>query len=394
MPAPLRPILGSVVAFLVVACSDSSSVTPRPDPHDTGTQPTATSAADARAPLDSGPALDAAASPSNGGEPIDAAAHDAASHDAAAHDAASKDATPDDATAAARPDVPAAATEKAGGALGRVNINLVTGDAPYATIDGRVYAAPKPNFNETWEPTATEGQCQLVERRRVECSEACVAPDSCAEGGLCLQEPATSDLGQLRVWGLETKALQPFIDLELLPTGTYVLLRDSLQFPPFDAGDEIVFEASGGASGGAFVVGVQAIEALELTSEEAVPFEPDTPVTLTWEPGTVETATLSVTVDISFHGGNFGQIRCETEDSGQLTISAEMVTRLIDLGVAGFPHVELLRRSQAFVNQGGNHIEFNVVSSKFQLLSVPGVRSCTDDDQCEAGETCQASMCR
>jgi hypothetical protein len=385
MPAPFRPVFGSVVAFFIVACSDSSqSVTPTPDPQDTGTQPTATSAADAGAPVDSGPALDAGASPSNGGEPIDATSDDATVHDADANDAA----------AAARPDVPAAATEKAGGALGRVNINLVTGDAPYATIDGRVYAAPKPNFNETWEPTATEGPCQLVERRRVECSEACVAPASCAEGGLCLAEPAISDLGRLRAWGVETKGTQPFIELEQLPTGTYVLLRDSLQFPPFEAGDEVVFEASGGSVGDAFVVGVTAIEGLELTSTDAVPFEPDSPVTLTWIPGSVDAATMLVTVDISFHGGNFGQIRCQTEDSGQLTISAEMVTRLIDLGVAGFPHVELLRRSQAFVNQGGNHIEFNVVSSKFQLLSVPGVRSCTDDDQCEEGETCQASMCR
>lgn len=396
--------LSCILALHVVACGDDVQSTSSNSPTDAGLVETKSPSEDgADAATSSERSADSPSLPGkqDGGATVSDAATTAVGDADVAVTTSEADADAQlepDASAATRPDVPPPEQEKLGGTLGRININLATGvdvdDVPYASIDGRIYASPKPNFNETWEATLVEGECQLVERRRVECSEECVAPASCAEGGICAEEPPTSDMGQLRVWGLSTKNEQPFIDLELLPTGTYVLLGDSLQYLPFTPGDQVVFEASGGASGDAFVVGVRASEPLELASTEAVPFETDTPVTLNWKPGTVATAKMFATVDISFHGGKFGQIRCATDDDGELTISAEMVTRLIDLGVAGFPHVELARRSEAFVNRGQNHVEFNVVSNKFQLLSIPGVRSCTEDTQCEDGETCQSSMCR
>ena len=75
-----------------------------------------------------------------------------------------------------------------------------------------------------------------------------------------------------------------------------------------------------------------------LSSPGTVTMASGEPLQLTWEkPGQADLARIQVKVDISHHGGTKGQIDCDVPDTGSLEISAGLITKLIDLGVAGIP---------------------------------------------------------
>jgi hypothetical protein len=149
----------------------------------------------------------------------------------------------------------------------------------------------------------------------------------------------------------------------------------------------VLLEAAGGALE-PFVIGAYGIAPLVLASEDPIPFTGEGAVALGWDASPERQAVIAVHVDISYHGGTKGEIACSTEDDGELTIEQALVQGLIDLGVAGFPHAQIERRSGSFANVAGNHVELNVLSRRTQQLSIPGVSSCTEDDECADGETC------
>lgn len=389
-----QPLVLGVLLVAISACSqkaessnppdDASGVQAVNDEHDSGANASSDSMGDAGSIHMTAELMDAALASSNA---------DASNP---------SDTTPDGATDAGDgiigadaaiepPVVPPQTEDRAGLPLGGLTISLEHGDPDYATLSGRVYAAPRPTF-EDWETTSVDGDCELREPVRVECETDCEAPTRCAVGGECAVEPPTSNMGTVRVWGVETQEPQPFLELSKLPSDTYVISGAKLAYPPFSAGDSVIFEASGGPWPG-FVTAVSAVEPLELDSDEHLPFEAENELTLNWNAGATD-ATMNIVVDISFHGGTKGIIACSTRDDGELTIPAEMVTRLIDLGVAGFPHVELERASRGFANVGESHIEFNIVSRRTVELAIPGVVSCTGDEECSEGQVCLASMCQ
>lgn len=295
----------------------------------------------------------------------------------------------DDDTSAA-PGLPPTPGERAGGTLGRFTVTLTQESADYATLDGKIYAAPVPS-RVGWTETATDGDCRLIEPEVPSCAEACEPPTFCiADDNRCGQEPPTVSVGEVTVFGLTTLGMTPSITLAPLnpTTNAYNATGDAaLEYPPFTPGAEVVLHADGGALE-AFDIGAVGIESLSLDGEEPLPFTGEENVLVSWQPGSVDAASIEATVDVSFHGGTKGQILCDTDDDGELSVGRDLVTQLIELGVAGFPQVMLTRRSSSFANVATHHVEFNIVSRRTRLLSIPGVESCVDDDQCDEGQVC------
>jgi hypothetical protein len=281
--------------------------------------------------------------------------------------------------------------ERSGGSLGRFTVTLTQGTTNYATFDGKVYEAPVPQ-REGWKTTRTDGDCSVREPERPSCDEECVAPAYCAAGSnVCATEPPTVSAGEVTVSGLITSGAKSSITLTPLnpTTNAYNATgENALSYPPFQPGDEVVLAATGEALG-EFTMVAHGIEPLMLDGEDPLTFTSEDDLTVAWAAGTEASAVIELTVDISFHGGTKGQIVCETDDDGELVVSQALVSHLIELGVAGFPQIEIIRRSGSFANVLADHIEFNVLSRRTRLLSVPGVVSCADVTDCADGEDCR-----
>ncbi len=114
---------------------------------------------------------------------------------------------------------------------------------------------------------------------------------------------------------------------------------------------------------------------------------------MTWTPPAAGAASkIALKLDISHHGGSKGKIECEVADSGSLTLSAAMMTRLLDLGAAGFPTVEVTRQATTHALATSGRVELMISSQVERPVTVPGVRSCTEDENCVAPETCQSDL--
>ncbi len=80
-------------------------------------------------------------------------------------------------------------------------------------------------------------------------------------------------------------------------------------------------------------------------------------------------------------------IECETRDTGSLSVDAALVQELVDLGVAGFPTVILTRRAVSSTKTSAGRVDLVVYSDLELSIGVPGVVSCTDNEDCPSG-TC------
>jgi hypothetical protein len=119
--------------------------------------------------------------------------------------------------------------------------------------------------------------------------------------------------------------------------------------------------------------------------------EEGTPLRLSWTaPAEPEHTRVNVHFDISHHGGARGLIECDVADTGSLEIAAELVDGLVDLGVSGFPTLVLTRSAKAHGSTlQADPVVLTVSSSFDNLVVIPGLTSCTSDEHCEGGETCQ-----
>jgi hypothetical protein len=97
---------------------------------------------------------------------------------------------------------------------------------------------------------------------------------------------------------------------------------------------------------------------------------------------------VHIKIDISHHGGSRGQIECDADDTGALTISAELMTELIKLGVAGFPSVILTRASTDSAKIEVGRVELAVSSKTERIVTVAGYESCTADSDCPDSGVC------
>ncbi len=253
-----------------------------------------------------------------------------------------------------------------------------------ASILGKVASGPTP-ASVQWELVQEVGDCSLEKPKVPFCDPAC-GSDVCVADGVCQAYPTAKDAGEVRVTGVKTADGSSDFTL-LRVAGSYQPPGSiKLAFPPFEEGAPIRFEAAG-AEIPAFAIDGAGIAPLVVTGD-APAIEPEKPLTLTWEPAAdPDASVLRVKLDISHHGGTKGMIECETRDTGSLTIDAGLVQDLVDLGVAGFPTVILTRRAVSSAATSAGRVDLAVYSDLELSIGVPGVVSCTDNEDCPSG-TC------
>jgi hypothetical protein len=162
----------------------------------------------------------------------------------------------------------------------------------------------------------------------------------------------------------------------------------TIDYPPSPPGTAVVLSAEGGVYA-PFSVQSTSIEPLELLGAEQIELDPDQPLSLSWTAPEDPTVTqVRVRMDISHHGGFKGEILCSTEDDGSLEIDAELLTMLVDLGVAGFPSITVTRAAEGSTQIAPGRVVLTVSSGVERELLLPGLVSCNDNDDCDTGQTC------
>jgi hypothetical protein len=272
--------------------------------------------------------------------------------------------------------------------VGTFEIELVapSGDTPgYTSMVGVVHDGPSPG-TLVWEEDQTAGDCRLVTPRVPFCATSCGSDAACVEDDVCLAYPAKQDVGTVHATGLGAA-----FDLEVR-NGNYQPSGVTLAYPPFTEGGAVALESEGSAFACSFTLAGHGIAPLVVTTTEPA-LAAGTALDLAWTPpADGNAATVHVQLDISHHGGTKGKIECETADDGSLSIAASLVDGLLALGAAGYPTVILSRDATGSALVPAGRVDLAITAQVELPIDVPGVQSCTEDNECPQGQTCRDDL--
>jgi hypothetical protein len=262
----------------------------------------------------------------------------------------------------------------------------------YTSVLGKVYDGVTPD-TVVWEVAATSGGCTLSIPHVPFCATACGSTMACVADDTCAPYPAAQSVGAVHLDGVKTTA-GTGVDLTAV-ANSYQVAGATLAYPAFAEGDAITLTASGSAFATAFTASSKGVATLALTNAGSLALVAGAPLALGWTAPASAGSTIHVKLDISHHGGSKGKIECDAGDSGALSVASSLVDQLLGLGVAGFPTIIVTRAATGYAAVATGHVDLVVASEVEVAIGVPGVQSCTSDDQCTAPATCQDDLtCR
>lgn len=233
------------------------------------------------------------------------------------------------------------------------------------------------------EVLAEEGSCRLLGAPSLFCDPACPGGQSCTSEGTCVPTPSKVSAGVIRVSGLE-------VPLEESPNGITFDYSETFSdpFPGVTSGSEVVLSAEGDEVPGFSLTG-RGIEALT-SPVETIAVATDTPATVEWDAPqeSVSDVEVHVKLTVNAHGSTSAWVECIFEDTGSAEIPADLVTGVIAAGLSGFPRAIVSRRTMDSVAIDGGCVDFKVSSELTIAVEVPGLVSCSGDEECPDGQTC------
>jgi hypothetical protein len=253
-----------------------------------------------------------------------------------------------------------------------------------AHFTGKV--ADRVDSRDLWQSQAREGDCRLVTRSNPFCDPACSGDRFCGSENQCVPEPTLQDVGTVTLSGLSEPVTVKGIN------GMYYA---PLPMMPFAVGADLRMMAAGGRHG-SFSLAGRGIEPLVFESV-ALHVLRDVPLPLGWTPPAAEPASTRIlaSLDIAHHGGIAARLECDFADTGSGTIPARLITKLIERGIAGFPTINLTRRTVDSTALAAGCVELVVASWVERGVQVENVVSCVEDRQCPAGQSCGRDLkCR
>jgi hypothetical protein len=264
----------------------------------------------------------------------------------------------------------------------------------HTTLSGTVYDGPTPSITG-YEDDKKAGDCALKVTKMPQCGNGCGSGFICVDGNKCQAESDPVGVGTVTLTGVKTAA-GAAATVTMNPTNpaqnnfNYQLPAEpKLGYPPNAEGDLLTLAAAGDTKVGPFSVSAKGIAPLSVP-EDSLVLADGKPLQLKWTPGAVSTSKMMVEVNITNHGAHKGKISCETADDGSLEIPASLVDGLKALGVSGFPSVDLTRLSRGTSAQVD--VDLVVESKVSRDLSIPGIVSCTVNEDCPAGKTCSDAV--
>jgi len=247
---------------------------------------------------------------------------------------------------------------------------------------------------------SSEGGCTLYKLKAPSCANAnngndCdTSSEVCTATDTCTKLPKNKNVGAVTVAGVATSAGAASFDL-MNVSNSYNTPGDvTLNYPGVTEGGAIKVTAAG-ADYPAFELSAKGISQLQLGAS-SYQISASSPLTVTWTaPGASSDARIQATVNLSHHGGSKGYIACDVADNGSLTISAAQIGGLINMGVAGYPTLTVIRRATGTATITPGQVVLSVEASVSPAFSVQGYTSCLGDETvspCGAGQTCNTDL--
>ncbi|HMI89968.1 MAG TPA: hypothetical protein VK509_01330, partial [Polyangiales bacterium] len=265
------------------------------------------------------------------------------------------------------------------GLVGDLQIELLAEKAPTPSDPDGTEAVTRVLglFNDAAKPikiqlvlSAEAGDCKLYEPEVPSCEANCTLMDAtCTADDVCTPNPKPQDVGNIHLTVGSASS-----DLPCVAKNYQLKAGEKLPYPPCMEGESVKIDVEGGAFE-PFAIETRCIGELEVGGPFAI--EPGKPLALTWsEPGDETVARMQIRLDISHHGGSKGEIKCDVPDSGAFEIPSELTDKLLDLGVAGFPTVQLTRAAIGKPKAEPSKVTLSMTMFAEREVTIPGLVSC------------------
>jgi hypothetical protein len=265
-----------------------------------------------------------------------------------------------------------------------VELKRNEGSTPFTALSGGVKNAVDPTA--VWQELAKEGDCRVQIGRMLVCNTPCAAGKICAGSNMCVDEPATQDLGTVTFTGLGAPV--PLMLANFQYSGS---LPAEAPYPPVAAEAEVHVQTGGGKYA-AFTLAGRGLAPIELAGP-GPRVARNQPLPVTWKaPAKAGSARVHIKLDIAHHGGISARLECDVADSGSVTIPSTLINQLMDRGVAGFPSLSLTRQTADSTTIAPGCVDFVVASEEAREVEVEGVVSCNQEHPCPSGKTCQQDL--
>ncbi len=253
------------------------------------------------------------------------------------------------------------------------------GAKAYTKFDGQFFPSVNPPSLVLKLDREQDG-CQLMVPKAPFCDPDCVN-GVCTADNECTPIPPAAYVGAARITGLGPTPLT--IDPE--PCAYSYQPPAALPNPPCAEGATVTIETD------KFSLSGTCIADIELLGPDPLPIMAGKSLPLSWTAPTIKTdARIAIHLDIAHHGGKTGEINCDVPDTGTFEVPEPLVTRLVSLGLAGFPTVEVRRYSRTVADEQSN-VGLVLAAYTSRYLD-SGVLSCFDTSECPSGKTCAADL--
>jgi hypothetical protein len=256
-----------------------------------------------------------------------------------------------------------------------VELKRNEGSTPFTAVNGGVKNAVDPSA--VWQQIDKDGDCRLLIGPNP-CAMSCPNGKVCSGANTCVDEPLTQDTGMLTVSGLSAPVSLMWL------TGQGYSTSLTMGYPPAAPEAQIALKTGGGTTSPISLAG-RGIEPLEFAGT-GLRVARNQPLAVNWTASPKsKSARIHIKLDIAHHGGISARIECDVADSGSASISATLVGKLMDRGVAGFPSINLTRQTIDSTTIPAGCVELAVASNEERLVDVEGVISCnTEEPTCPA----------
>lgn len=260
----------------------------------------------------------------------------------------------------------------------------------YTALSGKVFTGPSPEA-VVWSVDLEQGGCELLVPRVPFCDPSC-GQDVCVDDDKCKAHPKAASVGTVTITGLKNaQGANEDVKVEPIAASYSTPAEVKLAYPPFAEDAEIKLNAKGAEAAG-FDITSHGIAPLELTTTN-FDLKSGSAFALAWKaPAKADNSRVQIKLDISHHGGTKGKVECDVPDNGSVSINAELITRLLKLGFAGFPTVVVDRVSSGSAKIAAGTVEFKIVSEIEQGVKIDGLTSCSDNADCPMGKACQPDL--
>jgi hypothetical protein len=195
-------------------------------------------------------------------------------------------------------------------------------------------------------------------------------------------------IGEVTISGLTTESGERQVSMPSAHWPPYYGSVYQFARPACREGEPVALSAAGGYYD-AFAIETTCIAPLEVTIPEPVVVSRAEALELSWVPPAHEMSSrILVRLELTDEGGPAERLFCNLPDTGHYTLSTELITALMDLGVRGYPYLDLARTLYDYAAVDGGLIGFGSRSTWRAYLSVPGLISCMDRRDCPAPQTC------